>query len=257
VSGIQTARERAARFVASFGDEASCRRAAVLSGAEPPASADAALASWAEQVGVFPAAGGVDALAALPLLGALADLRRLEQPLGLRIAEALARAQADDGSFGRAGSDEEERVFLTGQIAGRLAELRSVRQSLLDAAADYLAFRFTPDRVGGFAWRPLAAYAACFANVAHERSDDVLQWCGRELERGFRTRRFDAVRVARILLDCCAASIPGAKLSAQELVVALQSEQGGDGSWPLLDGGNRDARVRHALDGLTALVRLA
>jgi hypothetical protein len=256
VSGAQAACERAAHFVASFGDEPSRRRAAVLAGAEPAANADAALASWAERTAVFHAESGADPLAALPVLRALADLRMLDRPLGRRLAEALARAQAADGAFGREASDEAERVFVTGRIAGALAGLRSVRRSVLDAAADYLASRFTPDRVGGFAWPPLAAYAACFANVAHEQGDEVLQWCGRELERGFRARRFDAVQVGRILVDCCAASIPGARIAAHELILALQSEQAADGGWPLLDGGDREARVQHALDGLTALVRL-
>ncbi len=257
MSGTQTARERAVHFIASHGDEVARRRAAVLTGAEPPANADAALADWAERAGVFPAAGGVDALAALPVLAALADLRALERPLGMRIAEALARTQAADGSFGAAASDDEERVFATGRLAGRLAGLRAVRQQVLDAAGDFLASRFTPDRVAGFAWRPLAAYAGFFANVAHEHGDEVLQWCGRELERGFRTRQFDAVQVARILVDCSAAAIPGAKLAAPELLLALQSEQALDGSWPLADGADPEARVRHTLDGLTALVRLA
>jgi hypothetical protein len=261
VSGTRAARERAARFVASFGDEAAQRRADVLRGAAPAASAEAALASWAQRSGVFSAAAGVDPLAALPVLGALADLRSLDGPFGRRLVEALARAQAGDGSFGAAASDEEARIFATGLIAGRLAGLRFVRQSLLDGAGDWLAERFTPERVAGFAWRPLAAYTACFANLAHPRSDDVLQWCGRELERGFRARRFGAVATARILLDCCAASIPGAQLAAPELVVALVSEQSDDGGWPPAGDGDRDASaqqaasVQRALDGLTALVR--
>ena len=257
VSESREARERAARFVATFGDETARRRAAVLCADDSPASAEAALERWAEQAGVFRGEGGVDPLAALPVLGALADLRMLDRALALRIAEALARIQAEDGSFGVVTSDEEERVFATGRLAAWLSGLRSVRQSVLGAAGDYLASRFTPDRVGGFAWRPLAAYAAFFANVEHEQRDEILQWCGRELERGFRARRFDAVQAARILVDCNAASIPGAKLAAQELILALQSEQAADGSWPLLDGGDRDARVQHALDGLTGLVRLA
>jgi len=257
VSGTREARERAARFVATFGDETARRRAAVLCADDSPASADAALERWAEQAGVFRGEGGVDPLAALPVLGALADLRMLDRALGRRIAEALARVQAEDGSFGAAASDDEERVFATGRLAAWLAGLRSVRQNLLDAAGDYLASRFTPDRVGGFAWRPLAAYAAFFANVEHEQRDEILQWCGRELERAFRAQRFDAVHVARILVDCGAAAIPGAKLAARELVVALLSEQAADGSWPRLDGGDRDARVQHTLDGLTGLVRLA
>ena len=257
MSGIEAARLRAARFVAECGDEAARRRASVLVGSEPLASAQPALESWAERSGVFRAPGGVDPLAALPVLGALADLRALDGPLALRIAEALAKVQAEDGSFGAASSDEEERVFVTGRLAAGLSGLRSVRRRLLERAADYLADRFTPERVGGFAWRPLAAYTPLFSNLEHERSDEVLQWCGRELERGFRARRLDAVQTSRVWVDCGAASLPGAKVSAGEIVLALLAEQAGDGSWPVPGGGDSGARVSHALDGLTALVRLA
>ena len=257
MSGIAEARARAARFVAEWGDETAVRRASVLVGAEPLGSASSALERWAERLGVFRAEGGVDALAALPVLGGLADLRALDSALALRIAEALARVQAEDGSFGAADSDEEERVFTTGRLASGLSRLRSVRRRLLERAADYLAARFTPERVGGFAWRPLAAYTPLFTNVEHERGDDVLQWCGRELERGFRARRFDAVQTARIWVDCGAGALPGAKVSVDEIVLALLAEQASDGSWPIPDAGDPAARVPHALDGLAALVRLA
>ncbi|HEY8154049.1 MAG TPA: hypothetical protein VII72_07980 [Myxococcota bacterium] len=257
MSGIAQARVRAARFVEERGDPAAVRRAAVLIGAEPLAGAQSALEEWAERSGVFRAPGGVDPRAALPVLRGLADLRALDCPLALRIAEALAKAQADDGSFGAAGSDEEERVYLTGRLAACLSGLRSVRQRLLDGAADHLAALFTPERVSGFAWRPLAAYTPLFTNVEHERADDVLQWCGRELERGFRAKGFDAVQAARIWVDCGAASLPGAKLAAGEIVLALLAEQAGDGGWPAPGGGDAAARVAHTLDALTALVRLA
>ena len=256
MSGIAEARARAARFVAEWGDEAAFRRASVLVGAELLGNARSALEGWAERAGVFRAPGGVDPLAALPVLAGLADLRALDSALALRIAEALARVQAEDGSFGAAGSDEEERVFTTGRLATGLAGLRSVRKRLLDRAADYLAARFTPERVGGFAWRPLAAYTPLFTNVEHERGDDVLQWCGRELERGFRAKQFDAVQTARIWVDCGAAALPGAKVTAGEIVLALLAEQASDGSWPIPDGRDPVARVPHALDGLTALMRL-
>jgi hypothetical protein len=256
VSGVAEARVRAARFVAEWGDEPAVRRASALIGAESSDLARRALESWAEATGVFQAPGGIDPLAALPVLGALADLRALDAPLAVRIAEALARVQAEDGSFGRKGSDEEERVFATGRLAALLSGLRSVRRRLLDCAADHLAGRFTPERVSGFAWRPLAAYMSLFTNVEHERGDDVLQWCGRELERGFRARRFDAVQTARIWVDCGAVALPGARVGADEIVLALLAEQAGDGSWPVPDGRGPSERVARALDGLTALVRL-
>jgi hypothetical protein len=256
VSGLEAARARAARFIAEWGDEAAARRASVLIGAEPFASARSAIESWAERAGVFPAPDAADPVAALPVLDALADLRALDSGLAIRLAGALAGAQAEDGSFGGADSDEEERVFTTGRLAARLAGLRSVRRSLLDRAADYLAGRFSPERVGGFAWRALAAYTPLFTNVEHERSDDVLQWCGRELERGFRARRFDAVQTARVWVDCEAATLPGARVDAGEIVLALLAEQAADGSWPLASARDPGGRVAHALDGLTALVRL-
>jgi hypothetical protein len=256
VSGVADARTRAARFVAEWGDEVALRRALVLIGDEPYENALATLERWAEQAGVFPARGGVDPRAALPVFGGLADLRAQDSALGRRIADGLALAQAEDGSFGAEGCDEEERVYTTGRLAARLSALRSVRKRLLDRAADYLAARFTPERVGGFAWRPLAAYTPLFTNVEHERGDDVLQWCGREIERGFRARRFDAVQTARIFVDCGAASLPGAKVTAPEIVLSLLAEQAGDGSWPIPGGGDPAARVLHALDGLTCLVRL-
>jgi hypothetical protein len=257
VSGIAEARARAARFVAERGDEAEVGRASVLIGAEPFESARVALEGWAERSGVFRAPGGVDPVAALPVLSALFDLRALDSALAVRIAEALAKVQAEDGSFGAATSDEEERVYTTGRLAALLSRLRSVRRRLLDGAADHLAARFTPERVSGFAWRPLAAYTPLFTNLEHERGDDVLQWCGRELERGFRAKGFDAVQTARIFVDCGVASLPGAKLAAGEVVLALLAEQTGDGGWPVPPGGDPDAQVAHALDGLAALVRLA
>ena len=188
VSGIAEARERAARFVASFGDETARRRAAVLCGAEPPASADAALERWAEQAGVFRGAGGVDPLAALPVLGALADLR--DARLGARACASRKRSRAcrpQDGSFGAATSDEEERVFATGRLAAWLARLRSVRQSLLDAAATTWRRASRPIGWGASPGVRSPPTRACFANVEHEqRRRRCLQWCGRELERGFR-----------------------------------------------------------------------
>jgi hypothetical protein len=256
VSGVEEARARASGFVAQWGDEPAVARASVLIGAESFGSAVGTLESWAECSGAFRAPGGVDPVAALPVLGALADLRALDSPLARRIAEGLAKVQAEDGSFGAADSDEEERVFTTGRLAAHLSGLRSVRRRLLAGAADYLAARFSPERVAGFAWRPLAAYTPLFTNVEHERGDDVLQWCGRELERGFRARRFDAVQMARIWVDCGAAALPGTRVSADEIVLALLAEQSVNGSWPPPDGSDPSARVPHTLDGLTALVHL-
>jgi hypothetical protein len=108
---------------------------------------------------------------------------------------------------------------------------------------------------GGRAWGVLVAYAHCFANTSHEEGDPILQWCGRELERGFRTRLFDAVRAARVLVLCDAGAIPGARFAAGELVAGVLAEQQADGGW--LDPADPApaARVAHSLLALSALSR--
>ena len=78
-------------------------------------------------------------------------------------------------------------------------------------AGDYIADRFTPDLVQDFQWPAIAAYTNYFATVPHDESDAVLQWTGRELERGFRAGRFDGVRTAQ-----CAAVRRGAVAAGRE-----------------------------------------
>jgi hypothetical protein len=130
------------------------------------------------------------------------------------------------------------------------------RARSLDAAAEHLSALWSPQRVQGGAFAPLAAYAACFANVDHRRSDEVLQWCGRALERGFRSGRLGAVRTARVLLWCDAPSLPGARLAAAEVAAGILAEQAPDGGWLAAEAPEPE-RVRCALDALAGLARLA
>jgi hypothetical protein len=235
---------RAAAFVDERGDEIARLRAAVLVGRADVADVVARLAP--------------DPCDAASLRGALEvcdDLRALAHPRVRDWAEALARDQAADGGFASA-LPLEARLFETGMIAGHLAKTSFVRPERLAAAAEYLARHWTPDRVQGGSWRAIAAHAHCFANTDHDASDAVLQWCGRELGRAFVTRAFDAVRTARVLVYCDADGLPGSQLARADLVVALVTEQGSDGGFPIWEGdGARDA-VASTLDGLVALRRL-
>jgi len=176
------------------------------------------------------------------------DLRALGDPRVRDWADALARDQARDGGFAPALPPEARR-FETGMIAGLLARTRYARAQHLLAAAEFLAAQWSPDLVQGGSWRMIAAFASCFANVDHDASDAILQWCGRELGRAFVTRAFDAVRTARVLVSCDAHGLPGAQLAREDLVIALLTEQRPDGSFA--DG------VAATLDGLVALRRLA
>ena len=230
---------RAAAYVDAHGDPRERARAAALAG-----RADAAQALWSPDAS--------DAASVREALGAADDLRALGDPRVADWAAALARAQADDGGFAPALAPDARR-FETGMIAGHLAKTRYARPALLLGAADFLARQWSPDLVQGGSWHAIAAYAHCFANVDHDESDAILQWCGRELGRGFVTRAFDAVRTARVLVYCDAHGLPGAELTREDLLIALLTEQGGDGSFA--DGASDD-RVRATLDGLVALRRL-
>jgi hypothetical protein len=256
---IERTRERALAFVAACGDELAQRRARALAGRAGVAPVVDLLAERQLPDGGFPDPAARGAPASLEAtrraLAALADLGALHGALVARAADHLVRAQRADGSWPAPGEASEAAALeATGRIAGLLARTACARASTLDAAAEWLAARFAPERVQGFAYGALAAYAATFANVPHEAGDAILQWCGRELERGFRTGAFDAARSARVLLDCDAPSLPGARLAPGEVVAALLLEQAADGGWPA--PGAASERVSRSLDALAALARL-
>ncbi|MFQ5417127.1 MAG: hypothetical protein ACE5FL_08800, partial [Myxococcota bacterium] len=193
--------------------------------------------------------------ALLAVLCAYDDLRALGLPVIERACRFAESAQADDGGWDPGTGREDDRLFATGLLAGHFGKTRLARASMIDAAGDYLAERFSPERVQGFAWRAIAAFAAAFSNVPHEASDAVLQWVGRELERGFRTHHFDAVRTARVLAYADAPSLPGGRLEGGEVALAVVAEQAADGGWLRLEDPSPEARVAQTLDALTALLR--
>ena len=236
---------RAAEFVADRGEAGQRRLSAVLAGGAPPSTVVIALSEEPEPRG---------AVASVAVLSTLADIGALRAPLVEAVVARLTREQDADGFIAASGS-EDDRIFATGMLGGLLARTPFARPATLQRAGDALAVRFSPDRVQGFAWPAIAAYAHFFANVLHDASDSILQWCGRELERGFRTGHFDAVRTARVLLHCDAGGLPGAALKTPELLSALLAEQQGDGGWLPLASPAPDARVAHTLDALAALAR--
>jgi hypothetical protein len=246
---VSAAMQRAAAFVESAGDEVAIGRARVLIGAQPAS----AVVELLRDLGFEPS---VDRL--LRLLGILDDLRCTNAAPVERACDSLAASQQSDGSWSdRSSAAEDERIFATGMIAGYLAKTPFVRQSTLALAADYLAVRWNPDRVKGSAWGANAAYLHCFALVRHEQADAILQWCGRELERGFRTGLYDAVRTARVFALCKAHALPGSRLAAAELIARILDEQMDDGGYASQGDFSRRARVSHTLDALAALEHLA
>lgn len=228
---------RAAEFVAAWGTPADRAALAAFTGR-------GGIDSVAEALGPPPG----DLASFRGALRLFDDLGALEHPLVERMARDLEKLQAEDGHW---GGEADDAIFETGTLGGHLAKAPSASARLLDAASDWLAACFSPERVQGFQWRGVAAYAHVFANLPHAAADEILQWCGRELERGFRTRRFDAVHTARVLVWCDAPGLPGAHLDAGELLEALLIEQAADGGF-----GTRN-RARYSWDAMVALVRLA
>jgi hypothetical protein len=244
MSGCDDGLRRAAAYIAAHGDALAQVRANALIG-------DAcAAAQLVARLDAIP----VDSVEALrDLLGICDDHRLLRVPVAERACASAAQWQRADGSFrGTPKGGAEEAVYETGMLGGYLAKTRAARLDALQAAGDFLASHWSPELVQGGDWKPIAACSHYFANAGHERSDEILQWCGRELERGFRTGRFDAVRTARVLVYCDAHALPGAQLTSGELIASLSAEQRADGGF----GEPGPSRVVQTLDAIVALRHL-
>lgn len=188
-------------------------------------------------------------------LARLADGRSLHVPVVESLCRALEAQQADDGSWQGADAALDARLVTTGLLTGHLARTPFARPESLERAADFLAEHFAPERVKEGAWWTLAAYAQSFANFPHDASDAILQWCGRELERDYRTGLVDAVRAARVFRWCDTASLPGGSLAQAELVEPILALQQADGGWLDLADPGPAARVQLTLDAVAALTR--
>lgn len=193
--------------------------------------------------------GCVDALAVYSEIG------QLVRPSVERAVGFVSDIQREDGSWG-AALDFESRLAGTGLIGGLLARTRYVRPEVLARASSFLGGHWDPERIEGGSHASLAGHASFFTNVKHEDSDAALQWCGRELEKGFRSHRLDACGLLGILLCCDVAMLPGATLAPDELLEALLVEQARDGGWGALEPAGELARLEPTLDAIAGALRL-
>ena len=243
------AKQRSVAYIENTGDELASARARALVGAQPVSEVIELL----PDCGTEPAIGEL-----LMILATFDDLVCREVPPVEVACQILARVQGRDGAWcDGADVTEDERIISTGMIAGYLAKTPFVRRSTLNSAADHLASLWEPERVKGTAWSATAAYFHCFSLIRHDQADAILQWCGRELERGFLTDVYDVVQTARVFTLCKAHALPGSQLARSDLVERLVEEQGCDGSYVPRDDSSKSARVEHTLDALAALVHLA
>jgi hypothetical protein len=269
-----TALEGALGFVKAHGDTLALGRAHVILGAEP---AEGLVERVANRIANGPpppllglAEGGEPGLAAelergldpellvcLEALVLLSDLESLHADCVEPIAERLLEAREADGSFGDSSLPAEMRIFTTGLLAGLLGRTRVVRPELLDDAGDFLAGQWSPERVEGRAWEPLTAFGVFFSSVGHDLSDEVLQWVGRELERGYRTRVYDAASTLRVMMLCDATAMPGSNIAPDELLHDLLREQGEDGGFAELSPAGPGARISPTIDSMLGIIRLS
>jgi len=261
--------ERAYGFVTAHAGELAGLRARVILEVEPPEALEVRLAQeHARDPGLasLPLDGpvaralvgrGDEALAGpLAALEVLADHGHTRAPVATALVGALAAGQRDDGSFGAAPGPA-ERLATTGLVGGHLARSLHVRPEPIVMVGDFLAAHFTPDRVETEPWLELLGAAHYFSNTHHPFADEALQWCGRALEKGFRSGRIEAVTVTRILRTCESDALPGAALRPDELLLALLDEQASDGGFAALEPEGPPGRVGATVDALAALIALA
>ena len=192
----------------------------------------------------------------LRLLTRLDALGMFDHPVGEAAVAFVSAAQHGDGGWddGASAGDEAARIALTGAAAGLLAKTPFARESALTAAERFLVERWSVERVQGPDYEPILAYTPLLVTFPSEASDEILQWCGRELERGFRMQAFDPLPVARVFLRSRARALPGCAVEPHEIATGLITAQEADGGWPTEGGATR---VDAALEGIEAMLRLA
>lgn len=264
---IAHALRRASGFVERRGDVLARERVSVLQGDASPARVAAALLPWRCEDGGFappsdppPVRAGRSSVS-----GTVAALTVLEEAgirRGALVEDAVAWAARVQGADGAWHARPEETLslpdaepdFLTGMLAGHLAKLSCGSPLTLIRAEEFLARHFSPDRVEDGDWRGLTAYAHVYANGSFELADEALQWCGRALEKGFRSGALDAIAVARIFLLCDVGAVPAGRVDAAEIVLALLPAQDEDGGFGGREPSTR-ARVEATLLALRTLLR--
>ena len=247
---------RAARFVAQQAGELErvyCETLlrelpaqALLAALAQRQAADGSFAPWRPQ-DANPEAATRRALA---WLGALS---LTDHALSERAVAFLARQQAPDGGWGSPLLPPELRIGVTGETAGWLGRTPFARESLLARAEAFLARVYSPDLLQSGEYAPLLAYAHAFTSLHSELADEALVWCGRELEKGWRSAHFTSLQLARVLLRAHAKALPGAEIEARELTLSLLAAQARDGGWPEEPEADR---VDATLETIEALLRL-
>lgn len=248
---------RAARFVAQQAGELERSYCETLLRELPAATLLSALAKRQGADGAFAAWRPLDAspeAATRRALSWLGALGLTDHPVPEAAVAYLAKRQALDGGWGAAVLPAELRIAETGETTGLLARTPFARESALRRAESFLARCYSPDLLQSGDYAPLLAYAHALASIDSELADEALVWCGRELEKGWRSAHFTTLQLARVLLRARTKSLPGAQVEPGEVVASLLAAQERDGGWPAEPGADR---VDATLEAIEALLRLA
>lgn len=259
---VEAALRRLHGFVARHGDDLQRLRVDVALGLRTPADAAAWLAPRAIEA--------AEPVAAARWLTLLAELRLLRTPAAFPFVRAAESAQRLDGSWRAAGAEadpdpslppflagERDPIRLTAAIAASLSSSSGARAAAVDAAASWLAAHWSPELAQSGDPGGLAALFHFFAAVDGDLSDAALQWCGRELEKGFRSGTIDALLVARVFVQCEAIALPGARLGRFELVRAILAAQREDGGVADPRSKSTQSDPEASVHAVVALLRLA
>ncbi|MEN8160937.1 MAG: hypothetical protein ABFS41_12760 [Myxococcota bacterium] len=205
---------------------------------------DGALRPWRDPTPLAATLRGLTWLDALGLL---------DHPVPERAVGYLLARQGSDGGWTEPGASEAQCIALSGETTGLLAKTPYARASALRRAEGFLAEHWKVERVQGPTYAPILAYVHALAHLHSEIADEALQWCGRELERGYRTQVFPPVAVARVFLRARARALPGLTLEPAELVASLLAAQAADGGW---SSDPETPRLDATLEAVEALLRL-
>ena len=214
----------------------------------------AALGAEQQEDGAFrPWRDAAPFAATLRALTWLDALGLLDHPVPERAAGYLLAQQEPDGGWSEPGASDARRIVLSGEVTGLLAKTPYARASALRRAEGFLADQWAVELVQGPSYGPILSYVHALVHLDSEIADESLQWCGRELERGYRTQVFPPVAVARVFLRARARALPGITLEPSELIATLLAAQATDGGW---SAEPETARLDATLEAVEALLRL-
>lgn len=253
--------DRARAFVAGSGDRFDCMFLETVLGDRDVAELARLIESGQDERGAIGLVRGrgvehceTGVESTMAALGYLEAVRRLDLPLVERAVAFLSAQQREDGSWcASEGASEEERLVLSGTVCGILAKTSCVPDSVLRAASRYLESLWAAERVRGSAYAPIAAYLRVVTNFPTDLAEEVLQHCGRALERLYRAGKLDAVRTVRVFVLCEVQALPGVRIRFDEAVAALLANQQDDGGWPADAEADPRARIAATLDAIVAL----